>query len=1018
MKPTSALRHFILAAASSLLALSSASAQSTYTWTQAGMAAQSWTDAANWDGNGVFASGSGNALVFHYDFSATPSPVPISLSAGTQTFTAVPAALSMNALTLYGKGPNNTTGTFCIIGDSSSTWTLGDGTTSTITQNSSAGGGTNVTNGITLDRFVDYTIASNLTLNQANTTFTGNGGGARGIVLTGDIGQSATGYGITKSGSHLLIFEGNNTYTGTTTVSAGSLRLGSATALPGGTGVSGGTSALTLNGGVVDLASTDFKRNLGTGSDQFQITGGTSGFSAYGAPRVVTVNNDANQELVWGSAFFNPSALALNTSTAIAPGGLAIFDLTLSNKIDLNGATRTVQVSGNTAILPGVIRDATGGSAGLTKTGNGRLVLSGANTYTGPTTISAGTLSVGATSNLGAASAGLVFNGGTLQVTGTSLTSISGIGHTVTFNASKTAGFDIDNAANTFTVNQVLNQSSGGLTKAGAGTLVLNQANTFTGATTVAGGTLVLDYGSGQDNRKLANPITALTLNGGNLVLRGGSYPEGASATSTAANTGNTISREGVGATSTINLGAISLGTLSTLAIADGGVAGPIAQSSSTTTNGILAAGAITVGSNFAAKSGSNIVAYSIPLANQYTSGAGASTPTVVNEWIGGGTLSSTLSSYALRISNSGNSDVLNIGSANFQVINSGTILYGGGADHKFTINGTGRLTPSNGNQALIVNTNTGTLTVNALLCSTGASTLVKSGAGTLVVGSANTYSGPNYVMQGTLLVNNTTGSGTGTGPVSVQSGATLGGTGTIGGDTTIAHWGKLTFNLSTDPGTHDKLELATGKKLTFAGDSALTITSSGTPTTGLFTLVTAPGGISGSAPATVNLPVGWTAGAPYIDGNDLKINITSTGGGGSAYDTWKTANSVTGTPDQDQDGDGVSNAVEFVLGGTSATNDLDKLPVTDANGTNMTFTFLRKQSSIDPKTALWIEVSPDLVNWTTSPSPYTVADAAAANNPGVTVVKDTPANYDTVTLTVPQDSAKKFARLKVVIMP
>ena len=76
-----------------------------------------------------------------------------------------------------------------------------------------------------------------------------------------------------------------------------------------------------------------------------QVTGGTSGFSAYGAPFTVNFNNDAHQ-IQWGSATFNPDALVLNASTANDK-------LTLANAIDLNGATRTIAVNANTAEISG-----------------------------------------------------------------------------------------------------------------------------------------------------------------------------------------------------------------------------------------------------------------------------------------------------------------------------------------------------------------------------------------------------------------------------------------------------------------------------------------------------------------------------------------------------------------------------------------------------------------------------------------------------------------------------------------
>jgi autotransporter-associated beta strand protein len=63
---------------------------------------------------------------------------------------------------------------------------------------------------------------------------------------------------------------------------------------------------------------------------------------------------------------------------------------------------------------------------------------------------------------------------------------------------------------------------------------------------------------------------------------------------------------------------------------------------------------------------------------------------------------------------------------------------------------------------------------------------VTKIGTGTLTLSGANTYSGGTTVSNGTLLVNNTSGSGTGPGAVSVVSGATLGGSGIVGGPVTV----------------------------------------------------------------------------------------------------------------------------------------------------------------------------------------------------------------------------------------
>ena len=61
-------------------------------------------------------------------------------------------------------------------------------------------------------------------------------------------------------------------------------------------------------------------------------------------------------------------------------------------------------------------------------------------------------------------------------------------------------------------------------------------------------------------------------------------------------------------------------------------------------------------------------------------------------------------------------------------------------------------------------------------------------------------------------------------------------------------------------------------------------------------------------------------------------------------YQAWAATNAPGGTPTDDADGDGVSNAVEYVLGGSMTTNDTGKLPKISTSGGNVLFTFKRAQ--------------------------------------------------------------------------
>ncbi|MBO9652431.1 MAG: autotransporter outer membrane beta-barrel domain-containing protein, partial [Variovorax sp.] len=125
----------------------------------------------------------------------------------------------------------------------------------------------------------------------------------------------------------------------------------------------------------------------------------------------------------------------------------------------------------------------------------------------GGTTISGGTLSVGADANLGAAAGGVTLNGGTLE-TSASFTS----GRAVTIAANN--GSIQTDAGTTLTQTGTISGAGGALTKAGDGTLVVTGDNTYSGGTTISAGTLQLGTTSG-----LTGSIVGDVANNGTLAL-------------------------------------------------------------------------------------------------------------------------------------------------------------------------------------------------------------------------------------------------------------------------------------------------------------------------------------------------------------------------------------------------------------------------------------------------------------------------------------------------------------------
>ncbi|MFN6336183.1 MAG: beta strand repeat-containing protein, partial [Sphingobacteriales bacterium] len=293
--------------------------------------------------------------------------------------------------------------------------------------------------------------------------------------LEGVIRNSSGTAGITKTGVGPLTLSGLNTFNGPVTINGGTLIANT---------LANGGSASSLG------ASTSDASNLVISGGTLRYTGG-----AVSTNRQFTISS---------------------SGTLDASGSGAInFTNTASPAYGTVDQTRTLTLTGTYAAgnntLAANIADNGTGAVSVSKTGAGLWVLSGASSYTGATTLNAGTLSVSAVSNLGNAASNLVFNGGTLQISNTTnLPNFSTLGRTVLFTSGQTVGLDV--TSGTFTVDQVLNQGTGGLSKAGAGTLVINSAHSYTGQTTINAGILQLNDGG-------AISPAPLFLNGGTFAV-------------------------------------------------------------------------------------------------------------------------------------------------------------------------------------------------------------------------------------------------------------------------------------------------------------------------------------------------------------------------------------------------------------------------------------------------------------------------------------------------------------------
>ena len=489
----------------------------------------------------------------------------LTLNAGTLEITA-----GFSTLRLFTLG--NAGSTFQV--DAGQTFTVNSAITGTGTLNKSGSGtmvlsalnlfsgGTNVTGGTlqlgAIDRLLTtgaITIsggtfdlqtftqtAGAVTLSGGSITGAGSGAlsAASFVLQSGTANAILAGTGtVTKDTAGTVMLGGGNTFTGSTTISAGTLQVNSNNAL--GTIASGTTVA---NGAVLTLNNVDYST-----SEPLTLNG--SGISNGGALRNTGT-----------STFAGPITAATN-ATIDAGGGT----LTLTGGVAKNGTTLTIAGGGTVNITTNGI---TGSAPNSDLVVDGTtVILSASNTYNGPTTVqNSGTLRLGNSNVLPTSpQTALTVNSNSvfdLASRSDSVASLSGdssatvrnsvVGSTSTLTINPASGVTTTYAG-AITGTEVGTQGDIALEKNGAGTLILTGGNSFGGTTTINGGSLVAAANSGS----ALNSTSSITVNSGGTLMLGANDQINNTATVTLA--GGTFGKGNFseGTEASLGLGALTL---------------------------------------------------------------------------------------------------------------------------------------------------------------------------------------------------------------------------------------------------------------------------------------------------------------------------------------------------------------------------------------------------------------------------------------------------------------------------
>ena len=407
-------------------------------------------------------------------------------------------------------------------------------------------------------------VVNNSTL-ILNTTGNFNFTGASTLTLTGDASSTGniqgviagTGVSLVKTGAATWTLSGNNTYTGTTTVTAGTLVMGTSNRIPNSSKISiaGGAKIDFSTGASANftLSAAQDVEGTGTGTALFNtgnnaangvLTTGDSTFSHSGAGTLVfqrleirgALNDMTGGNIQVGVAGTRRGLVIANNGNGdftISGGTLtSIGGNTFPDCIGANGGTGTFTLSGgnyvNSGTLsfgvsgtnhPGGIFNINSGSASI-----GTLLYTASATGSQILNLNGGTLTVGTVTSSSAQPKEFNFDGGQFVASG-GLTFPADLVVNV-----KNGGANVNTNGFSATIaSSMLNAGTGGLVKSGLGTLTLTGSNTYAGATlatagalrfsTAAASTTNITVSGGAEAGALVAADDAQWVNTGNLTL-------------------------------------------------------------------------------------------------------------------------------------------------------------------------------------------------------------------------------------------------------------------------------------------------------------------------------------------------------------------------------------------------------------------------------------------------------------------------------------------------------------------